>query len=242
VLDFLERTHAADRPAQAAREARAAGFEHVGLDLIYGSPVESQDDWRTTLELALAAEPDHISAYGLTIEPGTRLHAQIRRGVVPPLDQDALADRYLLAEDLLSAGGLHWYEVSNWATDDAARCRHNVGYWHGGEWLGIGPGAHSGVGGRRWWNVRLPHVWAERIAAGELPVDAGEDLDAEQRHLERLMLAVRTREGVAAGEPPAAATLAADGLLEPDRLAAGRAVLTLRGRLLADHVTRRLAG
>ena len=240
VLRFLGRTHRADRPLAAAREARAAGFEHVSLDLIYGSPVETHDDWRVSLEAALSADPDHISAYGLTVERGTRLHAQIRRGEVASPDEDALAERYLLAAELLSAAGLHWYEVSNWARDEDARCRHNSGYWHGGEWWGIGPGAHSAVGGRRWWNVKHPATWAAKVAAGERPEDAGEDLDADQLRLERLMLEVRTREGVAAEAD--AAQLATDGLLDADRLTRGRAVLTLRGRLLADHVTRRLAG
>ena len=238
VLRFLGRTHTPDRPLAAAREARAAGFEHVSLDLIYGSPVESTGDWRATLEAALSAEPDHISAYGLTVEPGTRLHAQIRRGEVPPLDEDALAERYLLTEELLRAAGLHWYEVSNWARDDAARCHHNIGYWHGGEWWGIGPGAHSGVGGRRWVNLKHPAMWAAKVAAGVRPEDEGEDLDAEQRRLERLMLAVRTREGVTASGVEAD-RLAGDGLLT---LTGDRAVLTLQGRLLADLVTRQLAG
>ena len=236
VLRFLGRTHAADRPLQAAREARAAGFEHVSLDLIHGSPVETTDDWRVTLEMALSAAPDHISAYGLTVEPGTRLHAQIRRGEVAPPDEDAMAERYLLTEELLADAGLYWYEVSNWARDAAARCHHNVGYWHGGEWWGIGPGAHSGVGGRRWWNVKHPATWAAKVAAGQRPEDAGEDLDAEQRRLERLMLEVRTREGVPASD--GAFQLATDGLVDID---GDRAVLTLQGRLLADLVTRRLA-
>jgi oxygen-independent coproporphyrinogen-3 oxidase len=129
--------------------------------------------------------------------------------------------------------------VSNWARDDAARCRHNDSLWRGGEWWGIGPGAHSGVGGRRWWNVRHPATWAARVGAGELPVEGDEQLSAQQRRLERLMLAVRTREGVPAGAADEAGRLAGDGLVD---LAGDRAVLTLRGRLLADHVTRRLAG
>jgi putative oxygen-independent coproporphyrinogen III oxidase len=237
VLRLLNRTHAPDRPPEAAREARQAGFEHVSLDLIYGSPNETHDDWRRSLEAALEAGPDHVSAYGLEIAPGTRLHAQVRRGLLAAPDEDALAERYLLAEELLDGAGLHWYEVSNWARDAASRCLHNVGYWNGGEWWGIGPGAHSGVGGRRWWNVRHPAAWAAKVAAGELPEDAGEDLDAEQRRLERLMVEVRTREGIAAGG--GTARLAEDGLLD---VGGGQAVLTLRGRLLADLVTRRLAG
>ncbi len=241
VLRFLGRTHAAGRAPQAAREARAAGFEHVSLDLIYGSPVESDDDWRASLEAALAAGPDHVSAYGLAIEPGTRLAAQVRRGAVPAPDEDALAERYLRAEELLTAAGLSWYEVHSWAAGPAARCRHNEGYWRGDDWWGIGPGAHSHVAGRRWSNLRRPASWAARVAAGQSPAEGGEALDADQRRLEQLITEVRTRAGLA--DPPAAASavLARDGLLDPAALEEGRAVLTLEGRLVADLVTRRLA-
>jgi putative oxygen-independent coproporphyrinogen III oxidase len=243
VLRFLGRTHAADRPPAAAREARAAGFEHVSLDLIYGSPVETAADWRASLEAALAAEPDHVSAYGLTVAPGTRLHADVRRGAVPAPDDDAMAERYVVADELLGAAGLAWYEVSNWALSEGARCRHNIGYWRGGDWLGIGPGAHGHVAGRRSWNVRHPAAWAALVAAGSVPEQGAEELTGEQRRLERIMLDVRTREGLGldASTRDAAGSLAADGLLEWGALAEGRAVLTLRGRLLADHVTRRLA-
>jgi oxygen-independent coproporphyrinogen-3 oxidase len=243
VLRFLDRTHAAGRAPEAAREARAAGFEHVSLDLIYGSPVESTDDWRASLEDALAAEPDHLSAYGLAIEPGTRLAARVKRGTVPAPDEDALAERYMLAEELLGAAGLQWYEVHSWAATQAARCRHNQGYWRGDEWWGVGPGAHSHVGGRRWSNVRRPASWAARVDAGRSPAEAGEELTADQRHLERLITEVRTRAGLPAGalDGERAAALAADGLLDGDALAAGRAVLTLRGRMVADLVTRELA-
>lgn len=236
VLRALGRTHAPERPVQAARAARAAGFPHVSLDLIYGAPEETDDDWRATLEAALSAEPDHVSAYGLTVAPGTRLHARIRHGASPPPAEDALADRYLLAEELLGAAGLRWYEVSNWARTPADRCRHNANTWHGGEWWGVGPGAHSAVGGRRWWNVKHPARWARMVAAGAVPEDGGEELGQEQRELERLMLEVRTREGVPATPP--ARELVRDGLVD---LEGERAVLTLRGRLLADLVTRRLA-
>jgi len=239
VLRALGRTHDATRPVEAARAARAAGFAHVSLDLIYGAPEESGDDWRASLEAALSAEPDHVSAYGLTVAPGTRLHARIRSGASPAPFEDALADRYLLAEELLAAGGLRWYEVSNWARTEADQCHHNANAWRGGEWWGVGPGAHSAVGGRRWWNVKHPARWARLVAEGRVPEDGGEELDAPQRALERLMLEVRTSEGFPAGSEPAR-ELARDGLLDLDD-ARGRAVLTLRGRLLADLVTRRLA-
>src|SRR5690606_6535585 len=136
------------------------------LDLIYGTPGETDDDWRRSLETALEAEPDHISAYALIVEPGTRLAARVRRGELPAPDDDVLADRYEIAEELLTAAGLRWYEISNWATDERSRCAHNIGYWTGGDWWGAGPGAHSHVGGVRWWNVLRPASWAARLAAG----------------------------------------------------------------------------
>jgi putative oxygen-independent coproporphyrinogen III oxidase len=242
VLRALGRTHDAARAPRAAREARAAGFEHVSLDLIYGGPGETDADWRASVEAAVAAAPDHVSAYALTIAPGTRLHARIRRGDLVPPDEDVLADRYLTADALLGEAGFDWYEVSNWARTPDARSRHNLGYWRGGEWLAIGPGAHGSLGARRWWNVRRTADWAALVAAGRRPVKGEEVLDAEQRRLERIMLELRTGDGLdlaAAGADPAAAQeLAADGLLD---VRAGVAVLTLRGRLLADLVIRRLA-
>jgi putative oxygen-independent coproporphyrinogen III oxidase len=245
VLATLDRVHAPGRACAAAREARAAGFEHVSLDLIYGTPGETDDDWRMSLDAALAAEPDHVSAYALTVEPGTRLHARVRRGELPPPDDDALAERYALADARLGAAGLHWYEISNWAASEDARCRHNLGYWRGADWWGIGPGAHSHVGGVRWWNVLHPSTYAARLAAGASPAHARELLDAPARRFERIMLEVRLAEGLDtallddAGRA-AAAQAAADGLADPAALEAGRVRLTLRGRLLADAVVRQL--
>ena len=245
VLAALGRTHTAARPAAAVAEARAAGFDHVSLDLIYGAAAESDDDWRASLEAALAAEPDHVSAYALTVMPGTRLHADVRRGAVAAPDEDALADRYATADALLEAAGLRWYEISNWAASDDARCRHNLAYWGGGDWWGVGPGAHSHVGGRRWWNVRHPADHAALVAEGRSPAAGEETLDAEQRRLERIMLAVRTRAGLdlaiaGDGAVATAGVLAGDGLLEGAAVERGRAVLTLRGRQLADLVVREL--
>jgi oxygen-independent coproporphyrinogen-3 oxidase len=242
VLTTLDRTHTPGRAAQAAREARAAGFEHVSLDLIYGTPGESDDDWRASLGAALAAEPDHISAYALIVEPGTRLAAQVRRGALPAPDDDALADRYELADATLAAAGLGWYEVSNWARDDAAACRHNLGYWRGGDWWGIGPGAHSHVGGVRWWNVLHPSTYAVRLAEGDSPAAGRELLDEETRRVERIMLELRLAAGLSldvlddAGRA-AAHQAVADGLAT---IADDRLRLTLRGRLLADAVVRAL--
>ena len=246
VLASLGRTHHLGRPAAAAAEARAAGFDHVSLDLIYGAAAETDDDWHASVEEALSAEPDHVSAYALTVEPGTRLHADVRRGVVPAPDEDALAYRYALADELLSAAGLHWYEMASWAASPAARCAHNLAYWRGDDWWGVGPGAHSHVGGTRWWNVRHPADHAARLAEGRSPVAGSEALDDEQRRLERIMLEVRTREGldlaiVGPGGDAVAERLADDGLLERPDARAGRAVLTLRGRQLAGVVIRALS-
>ncbi|HEU4976448.1 MAG TPA: radical SAM family heme chaperone HemW [Baekduia sp.] len=246
VLEVLERRHTPGRAVAAAREARAAGFDHVSLDLIYGTPGEREEDWRASLEAALGAEPDHISAYSLIVEPGTRLAARVRRGELPAPDDDVLAERYETTDALLGAAGLRWYEVSNWARDDDARCRHNLGYWGGGDWWGAGPGAHSHVGGVRWWNALHPSAWAKRLAEGRSPAAGREVPDADAAQLERVMLGVRLVEGLpldelGAGARRAAAEAAGDGLLERRPLDEGRAVLTLRGRLLADRVTLALA-
>jgi putative oxygen-independent coproporphyrinogen III oxidase len=245
VLAVLDRVHQPGRPAACARWARAAGFEHVSLDLIYGTPGESDADWRQSLTAALAAEPDHISAYALIVEEGTRLAARVRRGEIPAPDDDVMADRYLAADDVLARGGLHWYEISNWAAGPGARCRHNLLYWASGDWWGAGPGAHSHVGGTRWWNVRHPSAYAARVLAGESPAQAREILTERERRLERILLLTRLAEGcpVAELEPAgqaAAGVAVADGLADPRAHAAGRVVLTRQGRLLADTVIRGL--
>jgi oxygen-independent coproporphyrinogen-3 oxidase len=247
VLAVLDRRHTPGRALDAAREAHKAGFEHVNLDLIYGTPGETDDDWRRSLEAALSVEPDHVSAYALIVEDGTRLATRVRRGELPMPDDDVLADRYAIADAALSAAGLHWYEVSNWATDRAARCRHNELYWTGGDWWGVGPGAHSHVGGVRWWNVKHPAAYADRLAAGLSPAHARETLTAEEKYDEELLLGLRLSDGVALGRLRDVALLAgpdlvADGLLDPHQWDAGRAVLTDGGRLLADGVVRILLG
>jgi oxygen-independent coproporphyrinogen-3 oxidase len=247
VLAVLDRVHQPGRPAQCARWARAAGFEHVSLDLIYGTPGESDADWRESLEAALAAGPDHISAYALIVEEGTRLAARIRRGEIPPPDDDAMADRYLAADDLLAAAGLHWYEISNWAAGPAAQCRHNLLYWVSGNWWGVGPGAHSHVGGTRWWNVRHPSAYAARVSAGESPAQSREILTERERRTERILLLTRLAGGCPVTEldpagRAAARAAVADGLADPEAHERGQVVLTRRGRLLADAVVRDLTG
>ena len=247
VLSVLDRVHEPGRPARCAAWARAAGFEHVSLDLIYGTPGETDDDWAESVSAALAAGPDHISAYALIVEEGTRLAARIRRGELAAPDDDAMADRYLAADRLFGSAGLRWYEISNWATDASSACRHNLLYWTDGDWWGIGPGAHSHVGGTRWWNVRHPAGYAARLAAGASPGQAREILTPRERSTERIMLQTRLAAGLPVAEldqagMSAAADAAADGLADPAALAAGRVILTSRGRLLADAVIRALTG
>ncbi|NEM07968.1 radical SAM family heme chaperone HemW [Geodermatophilus normandii] len=245
VLAVLDRRHTPGRAAQAAREAAAAGFEHVNLDLIYGTPGETDADWAASLDAVLAAPVDHVSAYALIVEDGTRLARRITRGELPMPDDDVLADRYVQADATLRGAGFDWYEVSNWARGDAARCRHNELYWANANWWGIGPGAHSHVGGVRWWNVKHPAAYAGRLAAGESPVADREVLDDADRALETVMLGLRLRDGLPltalsdAGRLRAADALAR-GLLDRAAHEAGRAVLTDRGRLLADAVVRDL--
>ncbi|MGK9221198.1 MULTISPECIES: radical SAM family heme chaperone HemW [unclassified Microbacterium] len=244
VLAALDRTHTPSNVRTAVDAGRSVGLD-VSVDLIYGAPGESIDDWRASLEAALALEPDHISAYALIIEDGTKLARQIRRGEVPAPDDDLQADMYELADRMLADAGFAWYEVSNWARGDGRRSRHNLAYWRGADWWGFGPGAHSHVAGLRWWNVKHPAAYAQRLAAGESPAAGRERPDAAAQQLERVLLHSRIREGLAIDALPddarrAVAGLIADGLIEPGAALRGRIVLTLRGRLLADAVVRAL--
>lgn len=245
VLKVLDRQHTPGRPEACVAEARAAGFDHVNLDLIYGTPGESDDDWRASLDAALAAGPDHVSAYALIVEEGTQLARRIRRGEVPMTDDDVHADRYLIADEAFSAAGFHWYEVSNWATTERGRCHHNELYWTGADWWGAGPGAHSHVGGVRWWNVKHPGTYAAALARGHSPGAGREVLSAEDRRVERILLELRLVGGcplelLAPAGTRAAREALGNGLLRAEEYEAGYAALTLRGRLLADAVVRDL--
>jgi oxygen-independent coproporphyrinogen-3 oxidase len=238
VLAALDRSHTPGAAVAAAHQARRAGFAHVSLDLIHGAPGERDEDWEATLAAVGEAGVDHVSAYPLTVEPGTRLHAQVRRGALPEPDADAQARRYRRGDAALAALGLEWYEICNWAAGDEARCAHNGGYWRSHDWWGLGPGAHSHVGGVRWWNVLHPARYAERLAAGGSPAAGRERLTPAQRALERTLLGIRVREGLtlAPGQEQTAAPLAAEGLLDGGALARGVALLTLEGRIAADRV------
>jgi putative oxygen-independent coproporphyrinogen III oxidase len=244
VLAALDRTHDPANVRSAVGAARDAGLD-VSVDLIYGAPGESLDDWRSSVEAALALEPDHVSAYALIIEDGTKLARQIRRGEVPAPDDDLQADMYELADDAFAAGGLEWYEVSNWARTRAHRSRHNLAYWRGDDWWGFGPGAHSHIAGLRWWNVRHPAAYADRLRAGSSPAAGRERPDAAARRVETVLLNSRIREGIPVADlhaegRHAVAALVADGLVDGADAVRGRIVLTRRGRLLADTVVRAL--
>jgi oxygen-independent coproporphyrinogen-3 oxidase len=241
VLAVLDRVHAPGRALAAAHEAAAAGFAHVNLDLIYGTPGETDQDLLRSVDAAIDAGVDHVSAYALVVEDGTALARRVRRGEVAAPDDDVLAQRYELLDARLSAAGFDWYEVSNWART-GGECRHNIGYWNGGEWWGAGPGAHGYVDGMRWWNVKHPNAYAQALAEGRLPIADSERLDSVVLHTEDVMLRTRLRAGLpvallSATEQDRAATAVDDGLLRRD---ADRLVLTDRGRLLADAVVRTL--
>jgi len=241
VLGVLDRIHTPNRSAAAAREALAEGFDHVSLDLIYGTPGESDDDLLWSLDTAIETGVDHVSAYALVVEDGTALARRVRSGELAAPDDDVLAHRYELVDERLSAAGFDWYEVSNWSRA-GGQCRHNLGYWDRGQWWGAGPGAHSYVGATRWWNVKHPNAYAQILDGASLPVAGFEQLDAASRHTEDVLLRIRLRQGLPLdllddAERERADIAVADGLLtrEGESL-----VLTDRGRLLADGVVRNL--
>ena len=242
VLATLDRTHDPLRVPAVVGWARSAGFDQVSLDLIYGTPGESLADWEASVDAALACTPDHISAYSLIVEEGTALARRVARGELPMPDEDDLADKYLLADERFVKSGLGWYEVSNWARDRAARCRHNLGYWTGADWWGVGPGAHSHVGGVRWWNVKHPAAYADRINAGDSPAHAREVLDEETRRVERVLLEMRLHDGLPVSVLDATGRAGVDDLVRRGLLEryGERLVLTTDGRLLADAVVRDL--
>ncbi|EEB62929.1 radical SAM family heme chaperone HemW [Corynebacterium amycolatum] len=241
VLTTLDRTHTPGRPAAAVAEARAAGFEHINLDVIYGTPGESMADLDTTLEAVLATEVDHVSAYSLIVEPGTAMARKVRRGELPMPDDDDLADRYERIDAALSQAGFSWYEVSNWAKP-GGQCRHNMIYWRDGNWWGAGPGAHSHLDGTRFYNAKHPARYAATISGGELPIKDSEELTAEDRHTEKIMLGLRLAEGIDANllgedELGKARRQAEAGMVEFVSVDGGQRIqLTNRGRLLADAI------
>ena len=273
ILAILDRTHTPTRVPLVIEWAKEAGLS-TSVDLIYGTPGESLADWETSVRAALSYDPDHISAYALVVEEGTKMGAQVARGELPTPDPDDEAAKYEIVDELLGEAGYAWYEISNFARASASdrasgrasttfehASRHNLAYWRDWDWWGFGPGAHSHVGRMRWWNVKNPGAYAGRLHAGVSSAAAGEILGEEERELERVMLGLRTSEGVELDGLPGAASgyeagagcasmpaggrvasLIADGLIDGAAALRGRACLTLRGRLLADYVTRELMG
>lgn len=274
ILAILDRTHTPTRVPLVVEWAKEAGLS-TSVDLIYGTPGESLADWETSVRAALSYDPDHISAYALVVEEGTKMGAQVARGELPTPDPDDEVAKYELVDELLGEAGYAWYEISNFARTSASdrasgrasttfehASRHNLAYWRDWDWWGFGPGAHSHVGRMRWWNVKNPGAYAGRLRAGVSPAAAGEILGEEERELERVMLGLRTAEGVELDGVPAmamrdgivsglsvcqslsgrVASLISDGFIDGVAALDGRAVLTLRGRLLADYVTRELMG
>ena len=246
VLSTLDRTHDPERIPIVVAAARAAGLQ-VSLDLIYGTPGETLDDWRTSVEAVVAERPDHVSAYALIVERGTKLARRIRSGELAAPSDDLQADMYELVDEALGRAGYSWYEVSNWAVGDAFRSRHNLSYWTGADWWGVGPGSHSHVGGVRWWNVKHPAAYADLLSQGSSPAHGRETLDDDTRLVERILLETRIADGLSidalgADARRAVAGLIAEELVNGEAALRGRIVLTLRGRLLADTVVRRLVG
>ncbi|BAU96619.1 coproporphyrinogen III oxidase [Corynebacterium suranareeae] len=238
VLKVLDRSHTPGRPVAAAKEARQAGFDHVNLDMIYGTPTETDDDVRKTLDAVLEANVDHVSAYSLIVEDGTAMARKVRKGELPAPDEDVYADRFELIDARLRSAGFDWYEVSNWAKP-GGECKHNMGYWVDGDWWGAGPGAHSHIGDRRFYNTKHPARYAAQIAAGELPIKETELLTAQDHHTERVMLGLRLKQGVplvlfAPSARPVIDRHIAGGLLHITET--GNVAVTDAGRLLADGI------
>ncbi|CAB4783158.1 unannotated protein [freshwater metagenome] len=239
VLQTLDRTHNPAQVPNVVHAARDAGFTHISVDLIYGTPGETIVEWEESVRSLLTLPIDHISAYSLIVEEGTKLGAQVRRGALAMPDEDLNADKYIVADDLFTAAGFAWYEVSNWAKPGGA-CKHNEMYWKNNDWWGLGAGAHSHVDGVRWWNKKLPAAYIKQLQEESSPALAREILTDEERSFEELMLGIRTREGLPLSlvSHSAAAVALADGNLEAEQYEMGRVVLTRSGRLIADALLR----
>ena len=244
VLAALDRTHNPDNLYQVTQWASEVGFKEISVDLIYGTPGESKADWQKTIDTALSLPITHISAYALIIEEGTKLAAQIKRGEVGPVDDDLTAEKYLMADNAFTKFGFDWYELSNWSKPNS-ESKHNLAYWLGHNWWGAGPGAHSHINGKRFWNVKHPNLYKQKIDAGEAPVADSEDLQESQIESERLMLSIRLPSGVEKSTLNEKQILDLSGYVKSGHLDEGnwdngRAALTLEGRLIADRIVREI--
>ena len=241
VLAALDRTHNPANVEKAITMARSAGFQSISVDLIYGTPGESLQDWQDTVEAALSLDIDHISAYALIVETGTKLAAQIKRGDLTMPNDDLMADMYLLVDQMCEAKGLTWYELSNWSKP-GHQCRHNIAYWENKNWWGLGPGAHSHIDARRFWNVKHPTTYKQKVFAGESPVLESEQLTAEQIKDESILLGIRMRDGLQVEllKPHQMEVLAVyreNGFIQ---LHEDRVILSPAGRLIADRIVREI--
>jgi putative oxygen-independent coproporphyrinogen III oxidase len=236
VLSSLGRTHDRDNVARTVEAIREVGLPTFNLDLIYGAAAESIDDWTSTVDEALAFDPPHISAYGLTVEAGTALASQPAR--FP--DDDDQADKYEIVDERLAGSGLANYEVSNWARP-GHESAHNFLYWRQQDYRGFGCAAHSHDNGRRWWNVRTPDRYIEVIGRNDSVEASSETLDADARLFERRQLLLRTRDGIPAASFTADTLDLLDGLVEPHPDRPDRVVLTRGGRLMANEISMRFA-
>jgi oxygen-independent coproporphyrinogen-3 oxidase len=244
VLATLDRTHNPENLLQATTWAKEVGFSEISVDLIYGTPGESLSDWQTSIDAALTLPITHISAYALIIEEGTKLAAQIKRGEVAQVDDDLAAEKYLVADKAFTAAGFEWYELSNWAKSGSLS-KHNLAYWSGDNWWGAGPGAHSHLNGKRFWNVKHPNLYKERVLANQSPVADSEVLEELQIESERLMLSLRLPSGLdkqSLNELQLAelSSYVESGHLDQANWNQGRATLTLNGRLIADRILRQI--
>ena len=244
VLATLDRTHKPENLAQATTWANAVGISEISVDLIYGTPGESITDWQTSIDSALALPITHISAYALIIEEGTKLAAQIKRGEVPEVDDDLVADKYLIADKAFKEAGFEWYELSNWSKP-GSESKHNMAYWNGDNWWGAGPGAHSHLNGKRFWNVKHPNLYKERIQNKQSAVADSEVLKKDQIESERLMLLLRLPSGIEKQtlnqiQLSELSEFVESGHLDRANWNQGRASLTLNGRLIADRILRKI--
>ena len=244
VLATLDRTHKPENLAQATTWANEVGISEISVDLIYGTPGESITDWQTSIDSALALPITHISAYALIIEEGTKLAAQIKRGEVPEVDDDLVADKYLIADKAFKEAGFEWYELSNWSKP-GSESKHNMAYWNGDNWWGAGPGAHSHLDGKRFWNVKHPNLYKERIQNRQSAVADSEVLKKDQIESERLMLLLRLPSGIEKQtlnqiQLSELSEFVESGHLDRANWNQGRASLTLNGRLIADRILRKI--
>ena len=244
VLSALDRTHNPENVVNACELVRAAGIQHLSVDLIYGVPGESISDWRTTFESALALPIDHISAYALIVEVGTKLAARLKRGELEMPPDDETAEKYLLFDEAAEASGFKWYELSNWAKP-GGECKHNISYWNGSHWWGVGPGAHSYLEGRRWWNVKHPNTYQSALRTGKTPEASSELLTEGNMRDEFLMLQIRMSDGIPLSELTAeemakVATFRDSGHIEAAGWDEGNLILSRTGRLIADRIVREM--